>query len=60
MNVDRIFLGLFVAIIPTAAVIFGLISFGIIALRKPPNSPDDQPNATRRPPPRRKPKARNR
>jgi hypothetical protein len=45
MSPDHIFLGLFVGIVPAAAVVFGLVSFGIIASGKPRPPPDEPPES---------------
>jgi hypothetical protein len=47
MNPDRALFGLIVAVVPTAAIVFGLVSFGIIGLRKQPPAPQDEPKAKR-------------
>jgi hypothetical protein len=44
MNPDRALLGIIIAVVPTALIVFGLVSFGIIGLRKQP-APQDEPKA---------------
>ena len=49
--------GLIVAVVPTAAIIFGLVSFGVIVLRKQPPTPPDEPKTKRPPARKRKPRS---
>ena len=44
MNIDRVIGSYFIGAVPIALVLFGLASFGIIALRKTPGKKEDTKN----------------
>ena len=41
MNIDRVMGSYIIGLVPVVMVVFGLVNFGIIALRKPPKKEDD-------------------